>query len=404
MTTQPLPSGKGTILQLTWEYPPHIVGGLARHVEALSRELAKIGYEIHVITASSKQSPDYEWRDGVHIHRVTPLNHNDPDFLAWIGGLNLAIVNKTESIARHSTIDAVHTHDWLTGPCAQYISSTMDIPMVATIHGTESGRNGGIFTDLQQFISAKEKELAHSADQLIVCSEFMVKEVSGLADIAEAKVEMIVNGAGIESIKYAESAIDDSFPFVQGKKVVFSIGRIVHEKGFDTIIAAAGSLKESHPHWLFIIAGNGPLLDVYRQKVRNLFLEDTVFFIGFISDAMRLALLQRCELAVFPSLYEPFGLAAAEALSAGATTIVAKTGGMYDLVTNFETGFHLDPGDADGLALLIKYIDENEQLRKKIGKQGQQSILKRFSWQQNALKTAEIYERLRDVNGDVLRK
>jgi glycogen synthase len=107
---------------LSWEYPPHIVGGLARHVHALSIELVKMNYDIHVITARAFDSVGYEKRDGVHIHRVSPLNQNDPDFLAWIGGLNLAAVDEAIAIADHIQVDAVHTHDWLTGPAAEFIS------------------------------------------------------------------------------------------------------------------------------------------------------------------------------------------------------------------------------------------------------------------------------------------
>lgn len=398
MTNTPGNGTRRTILQLSWEYPPHIVGGLARHVQALSMELGKMGHEIHVISALSADSPDYEKNEGVHIHRVSPLNQDDPDFLAWIAGLNLAIAQKALAIARHTKIQVVHTHDWLTGSSAEYISKSLNLPLIATIHGTETGRNGGLFTELQQFIFAKEKELSVSADQLIVCSEFMAKEVSSLFELPEEEIEVIVNGAANYKPELTETNIEDIFPFVKGKKVVFSIGRVVREKGFDTLIKTAASLRDSHPQWCFVIAGNGPLLESYRQNVKKLNLEDTVFFIGFISDDRRLGLLQRCDLAVFPSRYEPFGLAAAEAMAIGAPTIVAKTGGMQNLVENFKTGFLIHPSDENSLANLIKLIAENEQLRKKIGVQGKLFVESKFSWEKNAEKTAATYERLCQYN------
>lgn len=104
-----------TILMLSWEYPPHIIGGLARHVHALSDELSKRNQQIHILTSKPNDSTDYEKQGNVHIHRVNPINEQDPDFLSWMAGLNVAIIEEALNIANHIEFNLVHTHDWMTG-------------------------------------------------------------------------------------------------------------------------------------------------------------------------------------------------------------------------------------------------------------------------------------------------
>ncbi|RSD27447.1 glycosyltransferase family 4 protein [Mesobacillus subterraneus] len=381
------------ILMLSWEYPPHIVGGLARHVHALSLELSKLDNEIHVVTAKPSNSSDYEKQEGIHIHRVAPLNEEDPDFLAWIGGLNLAIIEESLSISRHISFDVVHTHDWLTGPAGGFLSKMLGIPLIATIHGTEFGRNKGVFTNLQQFVFSKEKELCRSAEEIIVCSDFMKDEVLRLLDVTSDRVSVIANGTAIEEVNISKLVIEELFPFLKDRKVVFSIGRMVKEKGFATIIEAANLLKQEAPELSFVIAGNGPLLETYRRKVWEMGLQDSVQFIGFISEEVRQALLKRADIAVFASGYEPFGLAAAEALAAGVPTILSRTGGMQGLIEDGKTGFHMEPGDEKDLAQKILWIQQNHSLAHHMAKSGQKGITEKFSWEHNAKATDTLYSR-----------
>lgn len=385
---------KKTILMLSWEYPPHIIGGLARHVQALSEGLARRNQQIHVITNKPSDLPDYEIENNVHIHRVAPLNELDSDFLSWMGGFNLAVIEEVIRIARHIEFDAVHTHDWMTGAAGEFISRELDIPLIATIHGTEFGRNNGIFSDIQQFIFKKEEELCRFADEVIVCSDFMETEVSQLFHVPREEITVILNGASLEQSDYPDFEETDLYPFLKGRRVVFSMGRIVREKGFETLVAAAELLKNLQPDACFVIAGNGPLLETYREKVRELGLENTVYFIGFVIDEIRERLLKRADVAVFASHYEPFGLAAAEALAAGVPTVLAKTGGMQDLIEDFKTGFFIQSGNEKSLASIINWILENKSLAEEIARAGRKSVVEKFSWERNAQATDALYERV----------
>ena len=387
-----------TILMLSWEYPPHIIGGLARHVHALTTELAKRNYQIHVLTSKPNDSQEYEKHGSVHVHRVNPINDQDPDFISWMAGLNLAVIEEALNIAKYIEFDAVHTHDWMIGPAAEFISKTLDIPLIATIHGTEFGRNKGIFTELQQFISKKENELCHSADEIIVCSNFMKTEVISLFKVPMNKITVIPNGALPEKAEKLDFDIEEIYPFLTGKKMIFSIGRIVKEKGFHTLIAAAELMKDKAENLCFVVAGNGPLLENYRKMTRELGMDGFFNFIGFVNEDIRTSLLKRADIAVFASSYEPFGLAAAEALSAGVPTIVAKTGGMQTLIEDFKTGFYMQPQNEKSLLRLINWILENEAQAEEISRNGILSMNMKFSWSHNAKTTDKLY--IRAISND----
>nr|WP_251030169.1 glycosyltransferase family 4 protein [Bacillus sp. ISL-35] len=382
---------------LTWEYPPQIIGGLARHVHALATELANIHQQIHVVTSNPSLQPDYE-RDGeVHIHRVAPLNARDADFLSWIGGFNLAVIEEALQLDKHVQFDLVHAHDWMTGPAAEYISKKLDIPLIATIHGTEYGRNKGIFSNLQQFIFQKENELCHQANEVIVCSDFMEDEVITLFKVSKDRITVIPNGARLEETRNLDFEIQQMYPFLTGKKLIFSMGRVVKEKGFDTLLSAAGLMRK-HQDVCFVVAGNGPLLETYREQAVQRGLKDSVHFIGFVNEAIRDALLRKADIAVFPSEYEPFGLAAAEALTAGVPTVLAKTGGMQELIEDYKTGFYMQPGNEKNLTITLEWILENQPAAKEIAMTGRLRVLERFSWAQNAKSTDRLYKRVLSNN------
>ncbi|PLR89487.1 glycosyltransferase [Bacillus sp. T33-2] len=380
------------IMMLSWEYPPNIVGGLARHVHGLAVHLVKLGFEIHVITAAPFGAASYGQSDGVHIHRVMPLNAQDQDFLSWIGGLNIQLAQKGLEIAAALKFQLIHAHDWLAGAAAMSLSSALSLPLAVTIHATEHGRHMGIYTEMQRFISGKEEQLARAADQLIVCSEFMKEEAIKHFNIQESKIAVIPNGVEKETGNGHTQTAGEVYPFIHGRKIVFSIGRMVHEKGFETLIEAAGHLKASVDDICFIVAGKGPLLEHYRQLVREKQLDDLVYFIGFISDEIRNILFEKCFLAVFPSLYEPFGIVAVEAMSYGKPVIVSETGGLKGIIQPLTTGLLAKPGDAGDLAAQMSFLLNNVKEGEIIGSKARQLVEKWYGWNRVALETKRIFE------------
>ncbi|WP_234978423.1 glycosyltransferase family 4 protein [Bacillus tuaregi] len=380
------------ILVLTWEFPPHIVGGLSRHVHGLTKALAKKGHEIHVITAGAGDSPVMEKINGVSIHRVKPLSENEEDFLLWIGGLNIALAEKAAALAEEYSFDCIHSHDWLVGAAAVSLKKHLQLPLVTTIHATEYGRNNGIYTEMQRFIHQKEKQLVEQSDQVVVCSDFMKGEVQKLFSAEEKKLVTIPNGIDCDGSEVLNRDLSD-VKIDRDCRMIFSIGRMVKEKGFDTLIEAAAALKAKRINVYFIIAGKGPMLEEYRRRVIEMQLTDRVRFIGFIDEEKRNALLQLAEIAIFPSLYEPFGIVALEAMQAGKPTIVSNTGGLKGIIQHLETGMLIEPAGENIVEGIITLL-EDPDLAERIGKKGKELVLSRYNWDIAALETVKLYDHI----------
>ncbi|KAB2338522.1 glycosyltransferase [Cytobacillus depressus] len=389
-----LPNGeKRKILLLSWEYPPHIVGGLSRHVHGLAESLTFFGYEVHVITAETDQHLHDESIQGLYIHRVTPLNEHDHHFISWIGGLNIAMIHKALELNTISSFCLIHAHDWLVGACGIVLQDVLQVPLIATIHATEYGRSNGIHTELQKFIHLKEQQLIHFAETVIVCSEYMKNELYQAFVIQNGKKIAIIPN-GVHKLKPANSYNNllSGMPLQVKKRFIFSIGRIVKEKGFDILIHAAHKMRSQFPDIYFIIAGNGPLLTDYKRMVKELALQDRVFFIGFVNDEQRMALLSKCELAVFPSRYEPFGIVALEAMQAGKPTIVANTGGLKGIVQHMQSGMFMSAGSSESFIEQASFLLKNKYASEQMGRAGKERVESLFGWDRIAEETKKIYE------------
>jgi glycogen synthase len=377
------------ILILTWEYPPNVVGGLSRHVYGLSVQLAEQGHEVHVVTARNGNLSAYEIIDGVHVHRVAPINSQDDDFLTWIMGLNLAMSFFVEKIAADTKFDIVHAHDWLVGTSAITIKEFLSIPLLSTIHATEYGRNNGIHTDMQRFIHEKEHQLITESDQVIVCSQYMREELLANFQLSDKKMTIIPNGIEQSDVKVNPNEI---YPFIKNRKYIFSVGRIVKEKGFETLIEAAQAAKDRGQDIYFVIAGKGPMLERYRKMVTEKQLDNHIAFIGYVTDEERNALLANCEIAVFPSLYEPFGIVALEAMILAKPTIVSETGGLKGIVMDRQTGLLMVPGDQESLLTNIDFLLRDPQTAKEIGIKGMKIVKSLYGWKRIASQTVNVME------------
>lgn len=376
------------ILMLSWEFPPNVVGGLSRHVYSLAAQLAEMGHEVHVLTAGNENLPATEWIKGVRVHRVRPLNERD-EFISWIGGLNLAMVYKAEKLADEIHFTIIHVHDWLTGSAAIYLKNSLSIPLLSTIHATEHGRNNGIHTEMQQFIHEKEVQLIGESDHVIVCSQYMKDNLLSIFQVDNEKMTVIPNGIDPRTVS---SDYQEIFPELKDKKYVFSIGRIVKEKGFETLIEAALIAKEKELDTFFVIAGKGPMLENYRKQIAEKELEKHIAFVGYVTDGQRNALIYGSELAVFPSLYEPFGIVALETMVLGKPTIVSNTGGLKGIVKHMQTGLLMIPGDANSLLNQIDFLIQNPKTAQEIGNKGMQIAKSMYGWKRIASETVRVME------------
>lgn len=378
------------VLILTWEFPPNVVGGLSKHVFGLSNQLAQMGVEVHVLTAGTEGLIPYEKLNEVHIHRVKPLNEQDDQFLSWIGGLNVAMAVKAVELQKEIKFKIIHAHDWLVGSAAISIKNLFRLPLLTTIHATEHGRNSGIHNEMQRFIHEKEHQLVEESDKIIVCSEYMKEELNFIFNNCIENVAVIPNGVDHEMMKTVVPI--EHYSISKNKKLIFSIGRIVKEKGFETIIDSAVLVKKKNLNVFFAVAGKGPMLENYRRRVIEKKLEEQLAFIGYITDEEKNAFILQSDMMVFPSLYEPFGIVALESMIQEKPTIASDIGGLKGIITHMETGLLMVPGNADSLLEQISYLLTNPQKAHEIGSKGKQMVKSLYSWLRVAEETKQIME------------
>ncbi|WP_257345870.1 1,4-alpha-glucan branching protein domain-containing protein [Pseudalkalibacillus decolorationis] len=380
-----------TILMLSWEFPPNVVGGLARHVYDLSRAMAKEGHSVYVITSAVDGSPDFEVIEGVHVYRVRGKQPYHEDFYHWSGSLNLAISELALKLAEKVKFDCIHAHDWIVSVSAKGLQQRFNLPLIATIHATEHGRNNGIHTDLQGVIHHKEWELMYEAKHIIVCSTFMKHELKAIFQVPEEKIAVIPNG--VDPLLCRTATTTGSWKHKFGNEqdfYIFSLGRIVPEKGYAVMIDTASLLKDLHPSIKFIIAGRGPMLDTYRSSVKERNLENNVFFIGYVSDEERNMYMSNCDAVLFPSLYEPFGIVALEGMAARTPVIASDTGGLDDIIDHNQNGLKVYAGNPESMRDQILVLYENGNLSKHLVENAWSEVTSRYSWDHIAVKTANV--------------
>lgn len=381
------------VIMATWEYPPHMVGGLARHVHALSKELAGLGHEVHVLTRSGPGLPAEAEEDGVHVVRVSPYFQEPQDFRLWVCHLNFALMEAGANLLKDLDGPAVvHAHDWLVAHAAKGLKNLFHLPLVSTIHATEHGRHRGIHDSGQQYINDVEWWLTYEAWRVIVCSEAMKSEVRGLFGLSEDKVSVLPNGIDLKQPPRGNPPPREAFAD-PGERLIFHIGRLVPEKGVAVLLEAMPQLLRRHPVRA-VIAGTGPYSDELRRRAAHLGLGDRVRFVGWVDDATAHALYQYADVAVVPSTYEPFGIVALEAMAAGTPLVASDVGGLGEIVRHGENGLKALPGHAVSLAEQIDRLLADRLLAARLAATALREMEERYTWSGIARATAALYEQV----------
>jgi glycosyltransferase involved in cell wall biosynthesis len=384
------------ILVLSWEFPPRIVGGIARHVAELYPELVKLGHEVHLITAEFGQAPMYEVVDGVKVHRV-PISHSN-DFFHWVVNLNQSMGDHGgKLIMEDGCFDLIHAHDWLVGDAAIALKHTFKIPLIATIHATEHGRHNGIHTEIQSYISGKEELLVYNAWRVIVCSAYMRQEVKEALHSPWDKIDVIYNGIRPEKKKHHQDFHLSNFRrgFAEdGEKIVYYVGRMAYEKGVSILLNAAPKvLNDMGGHVKFVIIGGGST-DHLKRQAWDLGIWHKTYFTGFMSDDYLDKFQTVADCAVFPSLYEPFGIVALESFASRVPVVVSDTGGFPEVVQHCKTGIVTYTNSADSLAWGILEVLKNPGYRQWLVDNAYEDLERRFSWSKLGKQTEDVYQRV----------
>jgi len=384
---------------LSWEYPPLIEGGLARVVRKQAEGLVERGTEVHVLTRGGEESPAEEEMAGVHVHRVReptrPAELNE--FVAWVERMNSDMLAAGVELGDRIDFDVVHGHDWLVANACDHLAKRFEAPLVTTIHATEYGRHQGwVNKHPQTYIHGVERWITNRSDRVCVCSTFMREQVVDIFGVEPDLVEVIPNGIDPEDLQpqNGEELQRLRAEFAEPEQsLVLLVGRLVYEKGFQIALEALPAIIERLPDTRFVVAGSGTHEEELRRQAEELGLMEHGTFVGWIGDDVLHSLYCIADVCVVPSIYEPFGLVALEAMASSCPCIVADTGGLREVVPHDEVGLRFRARDPESLAgMTVRMLDDAELCRRLTAEAFEH--LRSFDWGDVAERTAAIYAEL----------
>lgn len=391
------------ILMLSWEYPPLLVGGLGRHVHALATTLVRAGHEVTVVTRHAPGALLEEYTEGVRVVRAA----DDPphfdvtggNLLAWAVAFNHTLTRAALYAARTGGFDVVHAHDWLVAHTAVTLREHLDVPLVATVHATESGRHQGYLPHPHnRTIDDVERWLATEAVRVIVCSGYMKREIVRQFDVPDDRVDVVHNGVDALRWRARPRAVAAARARYAGDGPLVSYaGRLVYEKGVQHLIEAVPALRSAFPGLRVVIAGDGP----HRPDLEALAATmPEVSFTGFLTGHDLTALMGASDCYVVPSIYEPFGMVALEAAAAGTPVAAAATGGLEEIIEHGLTGVKFPSGDSAALAEATGWVLGDRDYARALALRARERVRTDFNWPSIAARTTAVYDQALAADAD----
>jgi glycosyltransferase involved in cell wall biosynthesis len=383
-----------SVMMLTWEFPPRIIGGISPHVYYLSKSLARNGAKVYVVTCDFPGAPQHEVVDGVQVLRIDSYKNPSPDFATWVYLMNVNMQKEAAALVNSlgGKIDVFHAHDWLVATAGIGLKHVFRKPLFATMHSTEIGRRNGIHFDYERMIHETEAWLTYEAWKVICCSDYMVSHVRWAFGLPEDKLVMVPNGVNTEVYAgHGEDLSEFRSKFaLPEEKIVLFVGRLVYEKGVHVLVNAVPKVLEK-ANAKFIIVGNGYMKEQLSGLVKSMGLVHKVLFTGFVDDET-LRKLQRCaDVSVVPSLFEPFGIVALEAMAARSPVVVSDTGGLSEIVEHDVSGVKVYVNDPDSLAWGINRVLTDNGFANWLRTNAFKKVQEKYNWDKIGQQTSNIF-------------
>jgi glycogen(starch) synthase len=290
-----------------------------------------------------------------------------------------AYADRCVGITRRELFDVVHAHDWMTFPAAMAIAEFSGRPMVAHIHATEFDRSG---EQGNSFVYDIERRGMHAATRVIAVSERTKQIIVQRYGVPEWKVVVVHNG--IESRRTHPRRPRTP----HREKVVLFLGRITRQKGPEYFIRAAARVAERIRDVRFVVAGTGDQLPHIMRLADQLGLKDRVEFKGFLHGSEVDRAYEMADVYAMPSVSEPFGLTALEAVRHGVPVVLSKESGAAEVLRRGT--LKVDSWDVEMMAKMIvsvlKYPALAETLRR-----ASAAEISGLTWEEAARKCIRLY-------------
>jgi glycogen(starch) synthase len=408
------------VLMLGWEFPPFISGGLGTACYGLTRAMSRLGTEIIFVLPEALGNEgavdsvsESAGRAGIaHLPLYSPYSSRkagrpifrqaagQPAQLRWTDSINVIgagtdsgyegdllekvweYAQRCTRLAQDENFDVIHAHDWITFPAGIAVAQQSGKPLVVQVHSTEFDRSG---EDINQAVYETEYRGVHSAAVIIAVSNYTREILVKHYGVSEEKVKVIHNG-----IEPRNSGIKKQ-PRPYNEKIVLFLGRITRQKGPEFFVRAAALVLEKLPDTRFIIAGWGDSAAQTIEQVAAIGLGRKILFTGFLHGQAVECAYKMADVYVMPSVSEPFGLTALEAIQHGVPVILSRSSGVAELL--YDGAIKVDFWDTEKIANKIIALLNNPQLTRRLSRTGLAEI-RPLTWDQAARKCLSVYQQL----------
>ncbi|MFH2120181.1 MAG: glycosyltransferase family 4 protein [Pseudomonadota bacterium] len=411
------------ILMFGWEFPPRMSGGLGTACYGITAALAGLGHRItfvlprdgeagatpflDLVSTAGIPVSDADRDDGTEktlrrlaLRPVPSLLHPYLDagryrtlylsegkkfpITADVYGLDLIaeVIRYGRAggvLARTSTFDVIHAHDWMTVPAALLARRISGRPLVLHIHSLEYDRSG---ENVNDEIFAIEREGMEKADRIIAVSHRTKRMIAERYAIPEEKISVVYNAV---SQKEARQAYRTERP--RGRKMVLFLGRITFQKGPDYFVEAAAQVLHALPDVTFVMAGAGDMMGRMIERIGALGIGDHFHFTGFLQGEEIERIFSLSDLYVMPSVSEPFGISPLEAMSYDVPVILSRQSGVSEILRH---ALKVDFWDVREMAAKIIAVLKHPVLADKLAEKAREE-LRKIRWETAAEKITAIY-------------
>ncbi len=387
-----------TIVFLSKDYPPHLIGGVGVYVQEISRLLARLGHAVHVITVGEEMALDYI-DGGVQVHRIiaarirtgTYFRNLLPGFLERLE-YSLAVSQKLEELRRRIPIDIVESSEARAEAFWFYVFRRRP-PLVIKLHTPETVAFQLDHTPVTadyRFIKRLEEFWIRCARVRVGISQDVVEVTRKHFKLPLGEVPLIPNPIDLELFRPTPCV--DRPP--QDPEILY-VGRLEFRKGVHVLIRAFARVQQRFPLARLVCIGGECGMKAYlMRKQQELTDPDRVVFIDQVSREQLVSYYQRSSVCVIPSLWENYPYVCLEAMACAKPVVASAIGGLKTMIRDNETGLLVSPGSPQELAGALTRLLGDVLLQKRLGAAARVHLQEHFAPEKIARQALEVYASL----------
>jgi glycogen synthase len=388
------------VLMFGWEFPPFNTGGLGTHCYHLTKALSKRHHQITFVMPRVGKDIKHDFLNVLQADEakiieigcnLTPYIPSFDIKFAPRGGkgeelYGRDLFSRVETYTKlalkavkNESCDVIHSHDWMTFRAGALAKKAKGKPLVVTVHSTEYDRNP---LTPNPWIMHAEWEGMYEADRIIAVSNYMKERIMEKYGVPEWKIDVIYNA--VETSEF----YGDKIMFGMNERVVLFLGRLAMQKGPDNFLRAAKKVLEKEKNVRFLIVGTGHMMPQLINEAIGLGIAGNVTFTGYRESILECY--KMADLYVMPSISEPFGITALEAMASGVPVIVSKQSGVSEVMRH---AMKVDFWDIDSMADKMIGVLRYAPIKSEMVRNGGMEV-SRLTWDSIAERTEGLYSRM----------